>query len=150
MNYFAIIVSPKFDKRVKSSLWDLRLNLILLCDVDHNMMHKRKRHKCTLLHCQTGLPKKCLIAILMFTRLFHISKWQCYRRLGRIRKWMHCFYSTKFGSSRKQRLWVMPTANWGKHEYIITMRQACHEKKLHSEIIMKHQEDWWFSHDCNP
>ena len=44
-----------------------------------------------------------------FARLFHISKWQHYRRLGRIRKWMHCFYSTKFGSSRKQRPWLMPT-----------------------------------------
>ena len=38
---------------------------------------------------------------IMFTRLFHISKWQHYRRLGRIRRWMHYFYSTKFGSSEK-------------------------------------------------
>ena len=38
-----------------------------------------------------------------FTRSFHISKWQHYRRLGKIRRWMRCFYSTKFGSSRKQR-----------------------------------------------
>ena len=47
--------------------------------------------------------------MLMFTRLFHISKWQHYRRLGKIRRWMHCFCSTKFGSSRKQRPWLMPT-----------------------------------------
>ena len=35
----------------------------------------------------------------MFTRLFHISKWQHYRRLGRIWRWMHSFCSTKFGTS---------------------------------------------------
>ena len=45
----------------------------------------------------------------MFTRLFHISKWQHNRRLGRIRRWKHCSYSTKFGSSREQRPWLMPT-----------------------------------------
>ena len=45
----------------------------------------------------------------MFTRLFHISKWQHNRRLGRIRRWKHCSYSTKFGSSREQRPWHMRT-----------------------------------------
>ena len=45
----------------------------------------------------------------IFTRLFHISKWQHSKRLGRIRRWKHCSYSAKFGSSREQRPWLMPT-----------------------------------------
>ena len=47
--------------------------------------------------------------LLMFTRLFHISKWQYNRQLGRIRRWKHCSYSAKYGSSREQRPWLMPT-----------------------------------------
>ena len=44
---------------------------------------------------------------IMFKRLFYISKWQHYRRLGRIRRWMHFFCSTKFVRRRRQRPWIM-------------------------------------------
>ena len=49
------------------------------------------------------------VLVIMFTRLFHISKWQYNRQLGRIRRWKHCSYSAKYGSSREQRPWLMPT-----------------------------------------
>ena len=49
--------------------YNLRLNLILLCDVDHNMMHKSKKHNCIYLaavsNCEQGDPKKCPITILL-------------------------------------------------------------------------------------
>ena len=68
MNYFAILVSPKVDKKFKVH-YNLRLNLILLCDVDHNMMHKCKKHNCMYLaalsNCEQGDPKKCPMTMLL-------------------------------------------------------------------------------------
>ena len=64
----------------------------------------------------------------MFTRLFHISKWQHYWRLGKIRRWMHCF-----------KKWRQPRRNGAD----CTKTKENHLKILYLKVRLPCGLRWW-------
>ena len=57
----------------------------------------------------SGSQQFCIGFIARAARhILNVYTFISYLQLGRIRRWMHCFCSTKFGSSRKQRPWLRP------------------------------------------